>query len=331
MNKKIKLVVSILVLLAIIGINISYAINIPSTLSFIEINKTEVSKGETLEVTIDLSSINLTQFEIVLNSNIEINEIYTDENQTLNEEDIEFDEDSNQMVININKETLDLNKMVLYYEIPEDLETQKILLNAQLINTEEIEKEVIDEKQIEIIVIEQNIDDEEIKQPEDDNTSEDKKGDNTNTDGNTINKGEQENINNDKINNDLLGNDNKNSIQQSNVNKTEISTSSFQTISNKTSTSQSETVTYNGSNNNYLSTLEIEGVELSTEFNKEKTTYFASVENTTSITVNATAEDSSSKVVIAGTELNNGENKILISVTAENGNVRYYRIYVTNN
>jgi formate-dependent nitrite reductase cytochrome c552 subunit len=99
----------------------------------------------------------------------------------------------------------------------------------------------------------------------------------------------------------------------------------------KTSVEQMEVATYNGSNNNYLSSLEIDGINLTSDFNKEKLTYFATVEGLETITVNATAEDSSSNVAITGTNLKSGENKVLISVTAENGDVRYYRIYVTNN
>ena len=87
--------------------------------------------------------------------------------------------------------------------------------------------------------------------------------------------------------------------------------------------------TYNGSNNNYLSNLEIEGIELNTAFNKENGTYFINTNSTDSINITATAEDSTAKISIAGNNnIQEGNNKILISVTAENGNVRYYRIYV---
>ena len=87
--------------------------------------------------------------------------------------------------------------------------------------------------------------------------------------------------------------------------------------------------TYNGSNNNYLSKLEIVGMELNTSFNKENGTYFINTDNTNSINIVATAEDSTAKINIAGNDtIQNGNNKILISVTAENGDVRYYRIFV---
>lgn len=92
-----------------------------------------------------------------------------------------------------------------------------------------------------------------------------------------------------------------------------------------------ETAVYNGSRNNYLASLEIDGETLNTTFNKENTTYFVQTEGKTELNVSVTKEDSKSKVYITGnTSLKTGENKILISVTAENGNVRYYRLYVTN-
>ena len=53
---------------------------------------------------------------------------------------------------------------------------------------------------------------------------------------------------------------------------------------------------YNGSNNNYLSSLEVEGVELNTSFNKEKGTYFIKANNINDLNVKATAEDSTAKV-----------------------------------
>lgn len=92
-------------------------------------------------------------------------------------------------------------------------------------------------------------------------------------------------------------------------------------------------VTYNGSDNNYLSELYIEDIDLTQDFQKDKTTYFATVDSDIDeIEIVATAENDDSIVCIYGNEdLEEGVNKILVSVTAENGNVRTYRIYVTKN
>ena len=89
-----------------------------------------------------------------------------------------------------------------------------------------------------------------------------------------------------------------------------------------------ETVSYTGSSNNYLSSLTVEEKEIT--FNKTQNTYFISIpEEQTNIKVNYETEESTAKVCIYGnTELKEGLNKVLITVTAENGSVRNYRIYV---
>ena len=109
------------------------------------------------------------------------------------------------------------------------------------------------------------------------------------------------------------------------------STSSSNTKNNTNSQSFSsmETATYNGSSNNYLENLEIEGLTLNTTFNKENTTYFVDANNITSVNITAIAEERSAKVSITGNnKLVEGQNKILITVTAESGSVRYYRVFV---
>ena len=100
---------------------------------------------------------------------------------------------------------------------------------------------------------------------------------------------------------------------------------------NNTITSLTSTNTYQGSQNNYLESLEIKGIEFDNEFKKTTTNYFAKVDkDTTSVTINAEAEDSNSIVTIYGnTDLQEGRNKVIISVTSESGSVRNYKIYIT--
>ncbi|HMM06498.1 MAG TPA: cadherin-like beta sandwich domain-containing protein [Clostridiales bacterium] len=88
---------------------------------------------------------------------------------------------------------------------------------------------------------------------------------------------------------------------------------------------------YAGSADNYLKSLAVTGMDLSPAFHKTNDTYFLTVDaNTDAISVSAKANDAKAKVVTAGnTSLSSGLHKVLISVTAENGEVRYYRIYVT--
>ncbi len=347
MNKKIRAIIFSLILLVIVGINISYAISSSNMSSFFEVNKTEVTKDETLEMIIDLSKIDYNQFEFTLNSNVEIEKIYTDEKET-NKNDIELNKESNGVNIDIDKEKLNLSKIILYYQIPENIEVgTKIVLNAQIKvkndvvkNQEKNEVEnqvadskeenwtIVDTKQVEITIIEKDTDNKDDKNKEDN-----KKEDNKNEE----NRNQENNINNKQQDNKQNENASKNNSQNENIQEKTISnTSGVKNTSNngestKGTNEQADAATYNGSNNNYLTSLEIESAQLTTDFNKEKSTYFATVENIEEIIVTANAEDSSSKVVITGTNLKNGENKVLISVTAENGDVRYYRIYVTKN
>ena len=94
----------------------------------------------------------------------------------------------------------------------------------------------------------------------------------------------------------------------------------------------SQDTTYQGSSNNYLSNLKVTGYDdVENNFKKTTSDYFITVdENTTSVSVTATAEDSSAIVTVYGnTNLQQGKNKVIISVTAEDGSVRNYRIYIT--
>lgn len=81
------------------------------------------------------------------------------------------------------------------------------------------------------------------------------------------------------------------------------------------------------SNNNYLSNITLSSGTIS--FNKNTFTYNVSVPfETTMINVNATVEDSKAKVVVNSPNLIVGDNTITITVTAENGQTRVYKILV---
>lgn len=98
-----------------------------------------------------------------------------------------------------------------------------------------------------------------------------------------------------------------------------------------TISSLTKNVTYQGSQNNYLESLSITGYDFDSSFKKTTDTYFATVDKTTEkVTVNAIAEDSSAIVTIYGnTNLQEGKNKVLITVTADDGSTRTYKIYIT--
>ena len=100
---------------------------------------------------------------------------------------------------------------------------------------------------------------------------------------------------------------------------------------NSTIDSLTNTVTYQGSQNNYLTSLSVDGVEFKSAFKKTTQTYFANVDsNVSNVVVNAVAEDSSAIVTVYGSKnLVDGKNKILITVTADDGSTRTYKIYIT--
>ena len=85
------------------------------------------------------------------------------------------------------------------------------------------------------------------------------------------------------------------------------------------------------SSNKNLSSLAIEGIELSPTFNKDVTQYTATVDgDVTELKINTKLEDSKSKVEIEGNkELKEGDNIIKVKVTAEDETIRTYFITVT--
>ena len=349
MNKKIQIMASVIMIIIILGIQVSYAISGSSTgRGFFTVNSEEIAQKDTLKITFDLNKIEYENFKIVLNSNINNNELYTNDNVTINEE-------SNAVVINIDKTKLKLNKIDMCYVVPEDAQiNSKIQLSAKVIaeveeESQDDEGNVITTKQekvvlqgsqsVTIIENKENENNESTKPDDAKPESEEnisKKPDNK--DNNEENNKENGNKSQDSKKQEQFPSANSNSKKTStNINKSSFNMSLVST-SMMTGSSQIgtniETVTYNGSNNNYLKKLKIKGISLNTKFNKENSNYFVKVTDTSSIKVTATAEDSSAKVVITGNDtIKKGTNKILIAVTAENGDTRYYRIFVncTNN
>ena len=102
----------------------------------------------------------------------------------------------------------------------------------------------------------------------------------------------------------------------------------------RTSTSAEITITapVQLSGNNYLSSLSVAPGTLSPSFSKSTTNYHVTVSETqTSIAVSATAEHGKAKVSLNGVQkdLQMGDNTVKVTVTAENGEKRTYKINVT--
>jgi len=87
-------------------------------------------------------------------------------------------------------------------------------------------------------------------------------------------------------------------------------------------------VVYYYSSNNYLESLEVEGYEI--EFDKNTNEYTITVKNdVNSLEIKALAEDYRARVEITGNnDFKEGENVVTITVTAENGNTREYKLVV---
>ena len=382
MNKKIKIGVSILLIIIMISVHISYAKVNQNEEDFFKVNKEEISPEETLEMAFDISSLKYNEFEILLKSNVDSEDIYTESG-----ENVSIDNNENAISIDVDKEKISLSEIKLYYPIPKEMEIgTKIQFTAQIIVNNEIKEEnqitnIIDNSVTNELEMDNNIQNLENEINQDNNTQEevvleeitktitvvekkledDKNSENTEQ-SEEKNKNPNEN-NNEQDSESKIPNTEKNNSNQE-KNNTQSEETSFSKTSNqdeKISTSKTNNqnekifssntsnqkisintnigsnsgtnsepqVTYNGSNNNYLSKLEIEGIELNTSFNKENQTYFAKTNSVSAINIVATAEDSTAKINIAGNDnIQNGNNKILISVTAENGDVRYYRIFV---
>lgn len=117
--------------------------------------------------------------------------------------------------------------------------------------------------------------------------------------------------------------------------KNNFSRSSFSFSGNNSQVAKSSgsniSTKYMGSSNNYLSNISINGYTLNKKFTKERLTYFVTVPNNVkSLKISATKENSNASVNISGnSNFEVGINKVLITVTAEDGRVKNYRVYVT--
>lgn len=286
--------------------------------SFLKYQKLGVTKDENVEMVINLDSINYEKFIFKLKSDENI------ENIEVTDEHVDIEKNDDEIIMEIDKKNNQLENITLSYSINDDKKVgDKIKFTATIINYDNEEETQSIETYIEII--EKNTDD------SDQSKDEQNKPENNQT-GNLENN-KTENIENNKT--EDIVNDDLKIEQPNNINNEKLTTNNSQKSASNIVVTESnkkdmEAVTYNGSNNNYLSDLSIENYDLNKEFTKENSTYFLEIENSIDkLNIIANSEDENATVCIYGNEnLQTGNNKILISVTAENGNVRYYRIYI---
>lgn len=298
--KKVKLISIFLIVLLFFSISFVYAENEQDEIVFAK--NSEVDITENIEIILNIEKIEYSNFLVTVKSDLDMDQLEeTDE--------IEVTKNSDNVQINIDKETTTLNQLTLSYKIPENYNIgDNIVFNISIKNNES-EEEIIKVAEIKIV----------------DKTEE-------NNDLNEItpsnnNENVNVNVNDRNINNE---NNEKEQVQDNFSQNEKISTqSSFSNGSNERQ--NAETITYNGSSNNYLSDLYVTGYDFTESFNKDNETYFLTVNNDiSSLTTIAVPEEEKSTVKIYGNEeINVGTNKILVTVTAEDGSVRNYRIYVT--
>ena len=328
--KKVKLICVMLIILIFFSIPFVYADD--SKDSFITAKSDELAVNEEIELILNLEDIEYNDFSITITSDLDMKEMEESE-------DIDIEKSSDKIKMNFIKESNNINTIVLSYKIPETYKTGDIItFNATLKDNENEENEEYIEKiEIKIIDKEENINDSEKVDKEEDiedveeNNKEEKEdiGDITpNTENQEkSNTGLQENLNNvAKVSNNLEKDSSK-ELQ------TEIGSNiqvTLRSSSNNYENNNVETVVYNGSSNNYLANLYVEGYDFTESFKKENETYFLTIDNNVdNLSLIAEPEDNESVVKIYGIEnIDTGTNKILITVTAKDGSVRNYRIYV---
>ena len=331
MKKVIPIVLSLILVLAVI---VPYSYSGNASKQFFTISSEEIKAGETLEMTLNLSKIEYNEFEIALSTDLNIEDIYD------NEDEIELEREDGEVKININKEELSIEKIILYYIVPEDAEANtEYTIVATVINSENEEEQIVSTASVKIVENEEenNKEDEQKENNKDDenkdnNIQEMDSAKNNGREENSFEEMNQMGNNTDKLRNDgemvsKASGEDSSSSKNGNMSQKNSGTSS----GGQSKVDLQETVTYNGSDNNYLNSLVVDGYELNKTFNKENATYFVTVDSSVeSININATAEDSGAIVCVSGADnLKTGTNKILISVTSESGAVRTYRIYVT--
>lgn len=339
MKKSFKITTSIImVIVLLINVINSYAVtDEKSKKSFFEIQKTEVTKKETIQMNLNLEEITYTKFTFKLESNVNIKNVKFDEKLENDSKEVNIEKSNNEIIIEINKENTNLDVITLNYNLPEDLEVNDtISFKASIINNENSsneegkeEKQKI-EKKVKIIEDEKN---DSMKNDEKDKEDNKNESEENNEKSDEILEKDNKNISNNDFNEINKKIEDQNTVKENSVKNVQNSNINTNTKNISTNQSEEETSIYNGSNNNYLSNIIVNDYSLNKEFTKDNSTYFVTVGNdVNSLNITTEKEEVSSTVSIYGNKnLSVGKNKILICVTAENGNVRIYRIYVTKN
>ena len=290
-------------------------------LAFFTVDKQEVSKKEIVTMTLDMRKIDYEYFSFTLFGDRSLQQIDT------NIEEIIMQKEESGIKMEVSKKALAIEKLQFYYEVPDTLQVgDTITLKAtltELVETKDKENTLENTNQANEVNNENSMQEGNKNVIEITLTVVDKKDKSIVEENNKTDIQKQEEKENSKVQKTIT------QKQQEEAIKTTSVTGISKTIITASSITQEET--YQGSYNNYLTDIQIEGYSLRTSFYKTNQTYFITVENEiTQLTITATTCDETASIQIYGnTDLQEGINKILISVTAENKEVRTYRIYVT--
>lgn len=310
------------------------------------VSKEKALPGEKITIDIDISKIEYQNFKIEISNNLNIGEGEVEEEEGV---DIKTST-SNKLVLNADKES-GINTISINYTMPEQETNVKFTINvikleekpiiAQNIVDNEIVNEVIGTETVETDSVEEEIV--------------------VNVSKNNVDLSANNSTLGNLVGNMVMGNEITNEMNPDGFNDKEMNDKDLLdavkdkegmlkqekefasmkdmmqkmenelTEANNKISSLQNTVTYQGSQNNYLEELKVTGYEFKNTFKKTTTTYFMEVSSDIEkVTVTATPEDSSAIVTIYGnTDLKTGKNKVIITVTADDGSERTYRIYVT--
>lgn len=294
--KKIFMVIFLItMILCIIVIPNIYADN--NRIASVPVTKLKIK--EQAKVNINLENIEYDISKIVIATDIYLEPLIDTASSGITVKDTDFDASNKECTITNIPDTA--KSLLVSYTIPEYIANgTKIKIT---IIVYEVDKEKDKEKDKETF---------NITITSDEKTGQDNNKDNTNNQGNTVDN--TNNINNGVGNNSgaMDNSQNSNTIPNGN-NSVDTSNSSNMQASNQANSGQlsqmsssiggssnTETIIYKGSRNNYLSSIEVSGYELTPEFNKTNSTYFITVSNdVTNISVNTVKEDSSASATIS--------------------------------
>ncbi len=319
-----KIILAIIILLFTIANTISMVLGAENVVTA---SKEKAGLGEEINLTLDISKIEYQNFRVEILNNLNIGEGRLEGGAQLESST------SNSLSFTVNKDN-SLSKIIVAYTMP--MNETNVTFNINVIELKENpEDEVINlSQEVTINVSKNNIEvsNETDIQNQTGGIKPENKDEQKDPDLEEDRKESEENKMKEKPfgEKDLLEDKDKEKEYDNMKNMMKQMEENLQNA-NKEIKSLQNTNVYQGSQNNYLKELVVSGYELKNNFQKTTSTYFLDVgSEVQNLSISATPENSASVVTVYGnSNLKTGKNKILITVTAEDGTTRNYRVYVT--